>query len=99
MTKYTVDYFIKKFSAIPKKNWTTGKLQDPMNPDVRCAIGHCGMPSNAGRTEEAKALYRLIDPTSSTARINDGRDSAYPQKHPRSRVLAALRDIKKRGAK
>lgn len=35
-TIYNVDYFIKKFEAIPESSW--GKI----NLDT-CALGHCGM--------------------------------------------------------
>jgi hypothetical protein len=36
---YTVDYFIKKFSAIPEDEWTVFIQQN--GAGQRCAFGHC----------------------------------------------------------
>lgn len=35
---YDVDYFIRKFEAIPEAKWCTGEF---INADARCANGHC----------------------------------------------------------
>lgn len=37
---YTVDYFIKKFEAIPEDRWTTCELH---MDDKKCVAGHCGI--------------------------------------------------------
>lgn len=37
--EYTIDFFIKKFEAIPDANWTTGVYKDFCGN--KCAIGHC----------------------------------------------------------
>lgn len=39
---YTVDYFIKKFEAIPEDSWCTGQFVDHFSGQ-RCAQGHCLM--------------------------------------------------------
>lgn len=41
MTNYDVDYFIKKFKAIPDSLWTVEKFID--SSGRRCALGHCGL--------------------------------------------------------
>jgi hypothetical protein len=92
-TKYDVDYFIKKFEAIPEVNWTTGVFNDGCGRF--CALGHCG--ETFGRTsQEAFALRDLLDfeLNESITRINDGNCPEYDQPTPRARILAALRDIK-----
>lgn len=37
--QYTVDYFIKKFKAIPERKWTVKEFRNWMGQ--RCAMGHC----------------------------------------------------------
>jgi hypothetical protein len=37
--KYTVDYFIQKFEAIPEDKWTTGTFMNTVLKN-RCALGH-----------------------------------------------------------
>ena len=54
---YSVDYFIKKFEAIPESKWTTGVFRDFFNN--RCAMGHC-MPSRI-IAESTKDKYRNED--------------------------------------
>jgi hypothetical protein len=84
---YTVDYFIQKFSSIPRKLWCVGSF---VEGDRMCALGHCGMRV-AHPTPESLALNRVI---ASPEYINDGEDPDYPQPTPRARILAALRDVK-----
>lgn len=36
-----VEYFIKKFEAIPEENWSIGSIQD--TDGNSCANGHCGV--------------------------------------------------------
>ena len=59
---YDVDYFIRKFAAIPEEMYTVGTLGYPGGP--RCANGHCmGHPDlNDRYTEEGAALYRVFQP-------------------------------------
>ena len=39
MKKYTVDYFLEKFDAIPEEKWTTRAFSN--DEGQRCAEGHC----------------------------------------------------------
>lgn len=106
---YDVNYFIRKFEAIPDKRWITG---DWDNTQGCCANGHCDV-SGGKETLEAICLNELfskltisIKPISHidlnedcwysrTVAVNDGFTNEYPQPTPKQRILAALYDIKK----
>ena len=67
-SKFTADYFIKKFSAIPAKQWISGELgHDAEGP--HCALGHLGVTSEckAHENPEAKALGDILAPVYQTA--------------------------------
>lgn len=88
MKRYTVDYFIKKFSAIPENMWIVGSFGSPGRP--RCALGHC-----LDNTKEVESLQNLMKNFACYATsINDNKDSKYQQSTPKQRILAALYDIK-----
>lgn len=104
-TKFTVDYFIKKFEAIPEELWTIGIQQNEFGQ--RCALGHC-MPTDflsQGKmlapfgedTGEGRALHNLFDNilTIWVTKVNNGTHPLYQQPTPQQRILAALYDIKK----
>lgn len=92
--KYDVDYFIKKFKAIPKEEWCIETFSDQKGR--YCALGHCGV--NAGYiTPEASALERIL--YFNVAEINDGIDTSFKGKHPRTRIVNALKQIKKKSVK
>lgn len=97
---YTVDYFIRKFEAIPEGKWCTLFLTRGI--DRHCALGHCGTtesPTSADYhyTDEGQALvdifydHMAIGPLT----INDDGGEKYKQPTPKQRILAALYDIKK----
>jgi len=86
--RYTVDYFIKKFKAIPAKKWCEGTLS---TGPAKCALGHCGVWTHEWPSE-AIQLSRLLN--NSVADINDGAILTYQQKSPKARILAALKDLK-----
>lgn len=101
---YDVNYFIKKFEAIPEDLWITG-LYYSLDRSGFCALGHCGV-TKIERTEEADALESLfisnlrdIQKVHIKLRlvtsINDGLIDKYNQPTPKKRILAALYDIKK----
>jgi hypothetical protein len=93
-TKYDVDYFIKKFEAIPEENWTSGVFE--RSDGSRCALGHCGRLDGCD-TPEANALDTLLSGDEYgglTPWINDVLSDLHPQPTPKQRILAALRDIK-----
>jgi hypothetical protein len=104
--KFTVDYFIEKFSKIPDKNWCTQYLLSSLGKS--CALGHCGVRSNniiafgGIEHEEGSALAKILAPVSMqdaeysvVYEINDGHNYNYKQPTPKQRILAALYDIKK----
>ena len=82
---YNVNYFIKKFEAIPEDQWTTGSFRDEHGR--KCALGHC-----LTLHEEQAALISLLRYT--TSEINDGERDRYQQPTPKQRILAALNDVK-----
>lgn len=91
--KYDADYFIKFFRKIPDEKWTTHALEENGG---HCALGHCG--AKEGRIafcRKAMALYRVL--CRKVAFINDGAEKDYPQKTPKARILAALKDAKEAG--
>jgi len=98
---YDVDYFIRKFEAIPDGRWRVGDYGIAGEP--RCVLGHCG----EGRkpfwtsTAESEALRTLLGTVRSSdgkgsgpAAVNDGLARGYRQRTPKARILAALRDAK-----
>ena len=99
--EYTVDYFIKKFEAIPEVNWLAGQYASSDN-SVCCALGHCHERTdvrtlNPLLTQESMALRSLFlgwlgfD----VSDVNDGYEEQYNQHTPKSRTLAGLYDIKR----
>ncbi len=111
-TKFTVDFFINKFSAIPEEKWCTGVQTSRDNK--HCALGHCLPQSvknlmysdydavdsddtiNAAYTQEGKALINIFLTGGELTRINNGYDLRYWQPTPKQRILSALYDIKKK---
>jgi len=107
---YDVDYFIKKFEAIPEQNILNGSQGKIIG--VGCAYGQCKSmdgKQDGACTPEGAALNLLMTslpnltsiggyyyPYQSTpARINNGEVEQYQQPTPKQRILAALYDIKK----
>lgn len=109
MEKFTVDYFIKKFEAIPYTKWVMLDWKD--GAGGFCANGHCGVDLYGKAiypTMEGNGLRRVFSTLATdyindkgmaysvvAACINDGDDYRYQQPHPKQRILAALYDIKK----
>jgi len=103
---FTVDYFIKKFTAIPENSWLVSLLTDYKGSC--CALGHCGMTDSEEPTEEAIALANVLSPLNLRNMqpgivniawfyvypINDGHVSQYKQSTAKERILAALYDVK-----
>lgn len=91
-TPYTVDYFIKKFTAIPDEKWCVGHY---INFDGQCcAKGLCGDREDINSPPEASALEGCFPAHISVCDVNDGELAEYQQATPRARILAALNDIK-----
>lgn len=94
---YDVDYFIKKFEAIPDGRWCTNDFE---RDGACCAYGHLGVRDNhctiATRTFESNAFCDLFAKFDLfVININDGIDLRYMQINPKQRIMAALYDIKK----
>lgn len=92
---YSIDYFIKKFEAIPDNMWRT---RDFTNEQGQCCVfGHCGLRKNNLHTwsEEAKALLNIFYANGESAvTVNDYDDMSYPEPTPKGRILAALNKFK-----
>ena len=94
---YDVNYFIKKFEAIPDEKWVIGDFDGPN--ESHCAAGHCGMNRIFGKSgiwpREYKALFELFRPIGiAIPVINDEKTHRYQQETPKQRILAALYDIR-----
>jgi len=88
---YDVNYFIKKFEAIPEDKWTTGRFA---LGGQCCALGHCGERLRA-ETEESRALDRVVGEHGFVViTINDGSDLRFNQPTPKKRILAVLQYVK-----
>lgn len=95
--KFTKNYFIAKFEAIPESEIGTS-IND------RDPLFHCGCENITRPTEEAKALSDLLrywfwlrnirtKSVEPVWKINDGRTQWFRQATPKQRILAALRQI------
>lgn len=105
---YDVNYFIRKFEAMPESLWCAGSFN---RDSQKCVYGHCGINGGVGVWDVAEArelfgLLKTLRVTSLTmkfcseeyrivAGINDGDAKEYQQPTPKQRILAALYDIKK----
>jgi hypothetical protein len=97
--KYSIDYFIKKFSAIPSRKWTTAVYSDAFGRS--CALGHCGagarkhgLSISRRHTSESKALLRIAGST--IIAVNDNSlFFGHLGKSPRTRVVNYLKNLKK----
>lgn len=106
--QFNVDYFIKKFKAIPEDQWCVDKFSN--DEGQKCAQGHCipksvleGTPKEynlrtSPEIQELKALILLFEKEVSRntiiAHINNGTHSGYQQDSPKKRVLEALWQLK-----
>lgn len=97
-TEYTLEYFIKKFEAIPEEKWTTGEFVD--RDGCMCAYGHCGRTQSNNGTKESDALAELILKLDEVmprhlANVNDGMFGTESQygSTPKQRVVNYLKSI------
>lgn len=82
--KYTVDYFIQKFEAIPENEIGQLSLHN------KCALWHVGITEIGVRTAEASALINLF--CGSRADVTSINDS--PSDSAKNNILKKLREIK-----
>ena len=97
-TNYDVDYFIKKFEAIPEDKWIT---HDRVNDfGQRCALGWCYPNDEEARrsqfadnrfdSDEDKALCAIVhylNPGFGVGGINNGLYHEYSQPTPKQRSI------------
>lgn len=90
--EYTVDYFIKKFEAIPEYKWLLCLMYDSFG-------NHCaeGWAIEFGGEECKDSLQELFNEIGIeyASCVNNEQYGIYSQPTPKQRVLAALYDIKK----
>lgn len=93
--EFTVDYFIKKFEAIPEDKWLDDGDYSNAYGTKFCAFGHCGRLTDQWN-DEAAALQKIIKSAGlHVISLNDKGGGKYNQPTPKKRILAALYDIKK----
>lgn len=108
-SRYTVDYFIKKFEAIPDANWIVDTYYD-WKTEACCVLGHCGVRligQTLKKSEEADVLWKIfrdvgLHPTNVNdcygQIVKDGVIINVPPRvifnTPKARILAALEYIK-----
>ncbi len=103
--EYNKEYFIEKFKAIPDNKWIcNGDLQNKDNPEIGCALFHCGVRVqgyNYIHTDESLALGKLLskekvineeDYFKIVYRINDGVD--LNNTTPKEAIIKALEKLK-----
>ena len=96
--KYTLEYFISKFEAIPENLWTVGTFED--DKGCKCAYGHCGFSDKEiiSSTPESTAL-RVFDedtrsPENSIILVNDDLTNARGfGLTPKERVVNYLKSL------
>jgi hypothetical protein len=105
---YTVEYFIKKFEAIPENEWCEHSFSRYNNANMtveHCVLGHCGIKTTKQSNIEAQNLlmltenkdlrfFEITDKLPIIAQINDGIYSNFTQSTPKQRVLAFLYNLK-----
>lgn len=96
VSEYDVDFFIKKFDAIPEEQWCTEEFTDVSG--ACCVYGHCGL--SWGRPSHMSDMLEDIFMVAfgvDAAYVNDcrpGDDPRFQELTPKQRVLAALYKIK-----
>lgn len=92
--KYDVNYFIKKFTAIPEKAWCTQVFDNKCGQ--HCALGHCGIiPNKVPYTKESNELSLLFIKYY-YFNVTTVNDNIYSNNEPtpKLRILKALKTIK-----
>lgn len=93
METYDVDFFLKKFEAIPENMWHTHSYSNATKTKF-CAFGHCGVTDRGNSMSFSMDVMFYKELKVHVSHVNDGREINYPQPTPKQRILAALRDIK-----
>lgn len=107
MEKYTKEYFIEKFEAIPDELWIEIELSDDENPNCHCVLGHCGVSDLDYLTDEANGLIKILEPVHTQInkgnsndvwdRVTDINDGIFGCRifgnTPKQRILNALKSL------
>lgn len=92
--KYTKEYFIKKFEAIPEEKWCVEYFTAKYDKKCHCALGHCGETPNH-IPPMARKLRELFDKKASVVSINDNKTGEYNHlgSTPKQRILNFLKQL------
>lgn len=92
--KFDLEYFIKKFEAIPEDQWTTGRYED--DKGCKCAYGHCGLSKGQHCNKESDALDDITRPKTFMSRVNDNVDGNFNDfgSTPKQRVVNYLKSLR-----
>lgn len=98
-----INYFIKKFTDIPRDQWIVGDYSSD-DGKRRCVLGHCGAMKGTFNDywgEEAYEInmlfYHLIG--ESVATVNDGNVPTWNKGHPKDNIIFALMYMKEKVSK
>lgn len=90
--KYTANYLLRKFEAIPEEMWTTGSYGNDGGP--RCALGHCKAYCDLleKKGDERSSLRNLFNEHLDGASVAPINDYSYyfPEPTPKQRIMSAL---------
>lgn len=104
--KYTIDYFIRKFTRTKPSEWCRYAFRN--HKGQSCAMGLCGERYNRSTAASTKLCFLFNDHDLHAAYVNDNSrrgiwakrfPKAAKAKTPRGRVLAALRQMQTMKAK
>lgn len=105
-TKYDVDYFIERLSAIPDEKWTCAGLGEEVYGQVkRCVLGHLGAKVSDGTGSRAAVAFVRLMRSKLDLEGFAANDATNPEDYsganisnlgdtPKERVLTALELIK-----
>lgn len=99
MKRYSVEWFIRKFSRIPAKDIGHGSIA------AHCALWHCGVDGHNYMTTQARALGALLEARhnprfvvnpefTSRSSVYEVNDNEIFGKTPKTRILNVLRRVR-----
>lgn len=93
---YDIDYFIKFFTSKPRNTWLVGSFVNDSSTKF-CALGHLGCRVDGRDNALGIAFCDLFPFGTNITSINNNTDGNYTNlgRHPRTRILNALKRIKK----
>ena len=94
--RYSVQWFINKFKAIPRNRWTTGALK--RDDGAKCLLGHCGVQRDYNPTRQAILLHRILFPKAPRYLNSDLYDVNDRVADPKAAVIRRLKTKAKKAA-